>query len=244
MTYHAKKSITDLVRRRRWYRKARLNTKGPWQEVGQTKIIDISVQSFSESDLIVAWAISSAGDVLFRRGISLATPAGSNWEHVPCDSFYETLISISCSDENKVWAVAKSGAIFFRAEVSFENPIGTSWKRIDSPSNMHFKQISAGMCGVWVLDTQSRLSVRCGINAERPEGTHWQLLSNIPNDPPNLEDDVNIGYKCVSVGKIVMAISNSGFVCKRNGITKENPSGTGWDLGVMGNWNWLCVNSY
>jgi tectonin beta-propeller repeat-containing protein 1 len=240
MTYHGKKQLTDLVRRRRWYRKARLNTKGPWQEVGQTKIIDISVQSFTGSDLIVAWAISSAGDLLFRQGITQAMPAGSSWEHIKCDP----LISISCSDENKVWAVAKSGSIFFRVDVTFENPIGSTWKRIDSPSNMQFKQISAGMSGVWALDSQSRLSVRCGINSERLEGTHWQLLPNIPNDPPNLEDDVNIGYKCISVGKVVMVISNSGFVCKRNGITKENPIGTGWDLGVKADWNWLCVNSY
>lgn len=241
MTYHAEKKITDLVRRRRWYRKARLNTKGPWQEIGQTKIVDISIQSFNDSELIVAWAISSTGDALFRRGITLSTPAGSSWEHILCNEF---LISISCSDENTVWAVSKKGAIFFRTDVSNENATGKAWKRIDSPSNSHFKQISAGNLGVWALDVQSRLSVRIGITPSCLEGTHWQLLPNIPNDPPNLDDDLNIGFKCISVGRLVLAISNSGYICKRNGITKENPSGTGWDLGIMGNWNYVCVNAY
>lgn len=241
MTYHAKKQLTDLVRRRRWYRKARLNTKGPWQEVGQTKIVDVTVQSFNEKDFVAVWAISSAGDALFRRGVTATTPSGSSWEHVSCD---HPLISISCSDENNIWAVAKNGAIFFRSEVTFDNPMGDAWKRIDSPSNSQFKQVSAGKRGVWVLDVQSRLSVRMGITPTCYAGTHWQLLPNIPNDPPNLDDEMNIGFKNISVGRVVMAISNSGYVCKRNGITKENPSGNGWDLGINGSWNWLCVSSF
>lgn len=41
--YHGKKLFTDCVRRRRWYRRAQLNTAGPWQELGNTKIIDVSL---------------------------------------------------------------------------------------------------------------------------------------------------------------------------------------------------------
>lgn len=55
---------------------------------------------------------------------------------------------------------------------------------------------------------------------------------------------MNIGYKCVSVSKIVMAISNSGYICKRNGITRDNRCGTGWDIGIMGNWNYVSANGY
>lgn len=169
MTYHAKKQFSDLVRRRRWYRKCRLNTRGPWQEVGQSRIIDVSLQSFRNNDLIVVWGISSAGDALFRRGVSIQTPSGSSWEHIPCDV---PLVSVSCSTENNVWAVAKNGGIFFRQGTTFENPIGSSWKRIDAPSNMQFKQVSAGEIGVWALDTQSRLSVRREISASNPEGKY------------------------------------------------------------------------
>jgi tectonin beta-propeller repeat-containing protein 1 len=72
-------------------------------------------------------------------------------------------------------------------------------------------------------------------------GTQWQIISNIANDPLNLEDD---GFKFVSVNNVVMAISNSGFLCKRHGITIDNPCGTGWELGINGNWSHICVNSF
>jgi tectonin beta-propeller repeat-containing protein 1 len=167
MTYHAKKQFSDLVRRRRWYRKCRLNTKGPWQEVGQTKIIDVALQSFGDSETIAAWAISSAGDALFRKNVSTSSTTGNSWEHVNCDT---PLISISCSSDNKVWVVTKNGAILFRQGVSLINPYGDSWKRIDAPSNMQFKQVSAGIRGVWAVDTQSRLAVRREITSACSEG--------------------------------------------------------------------------
>jgi len=42
-TYHAKKGFTDYVRRRRWFRKAQLILAGPWQEIGSTRLLDISI---------------------------------------------------------------------------------------------------------------------------------------------------------------------------------------------------------
>lgn len=167
MTYHAKKQFSDLVRRRRWYRKARLNTKGPWQEVGQSKINDVSLQYFKDENVTVAWAISATGDALFRRNITESTPNGNAWEHIECDV---PLISISCNNENKVWAVTKSGGMFFRQGITFDNLTGTAWKRIDAPSNMQFKQVSSGIQGVWALDTQSRLAVRMQISSSCHEG--------------------------------------------------------------------------
>lgn len=43
-TYHGQKHFTDYVRRRRWVRKAQLSTSGPWQELGSTKLVDVSLQ--------------------------------------------------------------------------------------------------------------------------------------------------------------------------------------------------------
>ena len=241
MTYHAKKQFTDYARRRRWYRKCRLNTRGPWQEVGQTKIIDVALQSFNGSDEIKAWAVSSAGDVLIRKNVTTSTPAGNSWDHVPCDV---PIVSISCSQNNKVWALAKNGAILYRSGVTQDNPVGDSWQRIEAPSNVHFKQISVGSLGVWTIDTTGRLGVRRDINATHPEGTHWQLIPNIVNDPPNFEGDGNIGFKSVSVGDVALAVSNSGYICKRDGVTTENPAGTGWTLGILGNWQHVCDNAF
>lgn len=76
-TYHAKKQFTDYVRRRRWYRKCRLTTTGPWQEVGNSKIVDVTLQANSdEVDCsVMVWAVAANGDVLYRRGVSLSQPA-------------------------------------------------------------------------------------------------------------------------------------------------------------------------
>lgn len=41
--YHGKKQFTDYVRRRRWFRRCQLTTSGPWQELGNTKLIDVSL---------------------------------------------------------------------------------------------------------------------------------------------------------------------------------------------------------
>lgn len=41
--YHGKKQFTDYVRRRRWFRRCQLTTSGPWQELGNTKLLDVSL---------------------------------------------------------------------------------------------------------------------------------------------------------------------------------------------------------
>ena len=241
MTYHAKKQFTDYARRRRWYRKCRLNTRGPWKEVGQTRVVDVALQSFQGVEEITVWAVSSAGDVLMRKNVTAATPAGNSWEHVPCDVF---IVSITCSRDNRVWAVAKNGAILYRLGVEADQPSGESWQRVEAPSNVHFKHISAGALGVWAVDNTGRLVVRRDITSAHPDGTHWQLISNVVNDPPNFEGEGNIGFKSVAVSDVVIAVSNSGYICKRDGITSDNPAGSGWTLGILGNWQHICVNAY
>ena len=43
-TYHGKIGFTDYVRRRRWARKCRLSTSGPWKQLCSTKLVDVSMQ--------------------------------------------------------------------------------------------------------------------------------------------------------------------------------------------------------
>ena len=152
---------------------------------------------------------------------------GTGWEHVPCD---QPLTSISIYD-NKVWTVGKNGSAFLRCGITVDNPLGSKWQLIEPPGGVSFKQISAGKCGIWALDTVGRLSVRKEINGTFPEGSHWQLLPNVLNDPPHYEG--NSGFKNVSVSEHVFAVSQSGYVCKRSGITPLNPAGTGWILGIQ-----------
>lgn len=229
-SYHAKKQFTDYVRRRRWYRKCRLASSGPWHELGNSKIIDVSLQPQDLNVIdspITVWAVAANGDALIRRGVSQSSPFGNNWEHVTSD---HTLLSISCAPDNKVWVVGKNGSAYFRYGMSVENPQGDAWQQVESPNGISFKQISAGKMGVWALDATGCLAVRREITTTFPEGSHWQLLPNVPSDPPHTEGTV--GFKAISVGDEVWAISNSGFICKRCGITKDQPAGTGWNLGI------------
>ena len=156
----------------------------------------------------------------------------------------QPFISISCNGENgAVWTVGKNGVTYFRYGITKEKTQGESWQTLESPSSVSFKQISAGEMGVWALDKENngRLAVRREISSTFTEGSHWQLLPNILNDPPNFEN--NMGFKGISVGKEVMAVSNSGYICKRMGVTKENLAGSGWNLGIQG-WQHVSVNGF
>lgn len=177
--------------------------------------------------MINVWAIASNGDALLRLGVTQQTPFGNAWDHVATE---QPLISISCTVNDQVWAVGKNGSVFVRNGICKENILGDKWKSIECPNGVSFKQISAGECGVWGLDTTGRLIVRRDISSKTPLGKQWQILINIPNDPPHSEG--NVGFKCISVGKEVWAISHTGYICKRCGITELNPVGTGWNLGI------------
>ncbi|XP_055708110.1 tectonin beta-propeller repeat-containing protein [Phlebotomus papatasi] len=245
-SYHGKKQFTDYVRRRRWYRKCRLTASGPWHEVGNAKIMDVSLQPFAAEDetsaidaVICVWAVAPNGDALYRHGVSQSNPAGSSWEHVASE---QPLVSITCTPEGKVWAIGRNGSAFYRFGVSREKPLGEHWQVIEPPQGGSLKQVRAGEAGVWALDATGRLSVRREITATFPEGSHWQTLNNVPNDPPHTEG-ANVGFKSVSVGSQVWAVSNTGFVCKRCGITQENPAGTGWNLGILGNFQHISVSA-
>lgn len=228
-SYHAKKQFTDYVRRRRWYRKCKLVTSGPWYEVGNTKIIDISLQSSGQLDEgnISIWAIATNGDALYRHCVTQSTPAGSTWEHIVAN---QPLISIDCSVDSVVWAIGRNGCAFRRCGITVDNPKGETWQMIEPPKGSTLKQISVGELGIWIIDSTGQLGVRREVSESFPDGSHWQVLPNIPNDPPN--EEAKMGFRCISVGDEVWAVSNSGVLCKRFGVTPKNLSGTGWNFGI------------
>ncbi|XP_073842358.1 tectonin beta-propeller repeat-containing peroxin 23 [Musca autumnalis] len=249
-TYHAQKRLTDCVRRRRWLKKCRLVTSGPWQELSHSKILDaalqvlpsdnISVTSESIDEItICAWAIASNGDVLYRHGVTSLNPKGDNWEHIASE---QPLIAISITPAGQVWVLGKNGTIFYRYGITQLNPLGDAWQTIDAPSGTKFKAISVGQAGVWALDSTNRLAVRKEITKTFPEGSHWQFLPNVANIPPHT--DTHIGFKAISVGAEVWAVAMNGVLCRRCGITKDNPAGAGWTMGIPGQWQHLSVASF
>lgn len=197
--------------------------------MGNAKIVDISIQSSEKitDENINIWAIATNGDALFRNGVTQNTPAGSSWDHIVAN---QPLISIDCSEDNVVWAIGRNGCGFRRSGITAENPKGEAWEMIEPPKGSTLKQISSGASNIWALDTKGQLIVRREVSESFPNGSHWQILQNIPNDPPNEEG--KMGFKCISVGKEIWAISNSGTLCKRFGVTPRNLAGSGWNFGI------------
>lgn len=131
-SYHGQKKLTDCVRRRRWLKKCRLVSSGPWQELSHSKVLDVSLQVLDDNDWdsangemddvpVVAWAVASNGDVLTRSGVSQANPRGDTWEHIPSE---QPLIAISLSPNGQVWTVGKNGMVFYRYGITRYNPMG------------------------------------------------------------------------------------------------------------------------
>ncbi|XP_014203430.1 tectonin beta-propeller repeat-containing protein [Copidosoma floridanum] len=246
--YHGKKHFTDYVRRRRWFRKCQLTTYGPWKELGNTKLVDVSLFTSDDPDSdspIHVWAVATNGEALFRRGVSKFCLTGVSWEHIPSD---QPLINISIGPNGQVWAVGKNGSTYWRFGVTRSKPTGESWQNVEPPQGMHIKQIAVGSNAVWALDSLGKLSVRREIQPNVfPEGTHWQTITSMINDPIHIDVSVanaKQGFRHVAVGHIpgqVWAVSGAGLVCRRIGITDDNPAGSGWVTGIGANWQYISV---
>nr|XP_012138100.1 PREDICTED: tectonin beta-propeller repeat-containing protein isoform X2 [Megachile rotundata] len=246
--FHGKKQFTDYVRRRRWFRRCQLTTSGPWQELGNTKLIDVSLYATGKPSTdapIYIWAVASNGEALFRRGVSESCPMGISWEHIPSD---QALVGISCGPGGQVWAVGKNGSSYWRLGITSEKPTGLQWQNVEPPSGAHLKQISVGKDVVWALDTAGRLSVRREVQLNVfPEGTHWQTLPAMPNDPIHIDMSVvnaKQGFRHIDVAREegqVWAVSGAGILCRRIGVTETNPAGTGWVTGIGANWQYINV---
>ncbi|KAL1491140.1 hypothetical protein ABEB36_011782 [Hypothenemus hampei] len=242
-SYHPHKQFTDLVRRRRWYRRCAIATTGPWQELGHTKLHDVSLEVVGEDPegLIVVWALASDGQAMFRIGVSRAAPHGQNWEHVATD---QALTSISCGPYNRVWATGKKGCAYLRLGINQDRLEGERWICVEPPMGGQLKQISVNAAGVWAVDTLDRLNVRMEVSEKFPEGTHWLT---IVADPPiiNSAPYTKKGFRQVSVGRTdVWAVTVGGVIARRLGLGGRNEAGSGWDIGIAGNFQQISVKAF
>ncbi|NXC65621.1 TCPR1 protein, partial [Anhinga anhinga] len=177
-SYHGHKTMKDFVRRRRWARKCKIVTNGPWLEVPPVTLWDISIIPSSDADdeeAVALWAISDKGDVLCRLGVTQQNPAGTSWLHVGTD---QPFISISIGAFYQVWAIARDGSAFYRGSVSPKKPAGDCWYHIPSPQKQKLKQVSVGRTSVFVLDKNGNLWYRQGITPSYPQGSTWDPVSN------------------------------------------------------------------
>uniref|UniRef100_A0AAQ6ABJ5 Tectonin beta-propeller repeat-containing protein 1 n=1 Tax=Amphiprion ocellaris TaxID=80972 RepID=A0AAQ6ABJ5_AMPOC len=177
-SYHGYKTMKDFVRRRRWARKCKLTTTGPWQEIPPIPLSDVTIlpcTAQSSVDVIPVWAISNKGDVLCRLGVTALTPAGSSWLHVGTDQPFK---SISIGAASQVWAIARDGSAFYRGSVSARSPAGDCWYHIPSPAKQKLKQVSVGRTSVYTVDENGNLWYRQGVTPSYPQGSSWEHISN------------------------------------------------------------------
>ncbi|XP_031344755.1 tectonin beta-propeller repeat-containing protein isoform X2 [Photinus pyralis] len=240
-TYHAIKHFTDYVRRRRWYRRCAIATTGPWQELGHTKLLEVSLETVSDTvdGVVSVWGLAMGGQAMVRLGVTPSSPMGTVWEHVGSD---QALSSISSGPYNQVWVIGKNGCAYWRVGITKDKLEGDSWASVEPPAGVQLKQVSVGKVGVWVLDKLGKLYIRKEVTPVFPEGTHWQCITA---DPPILSSAPNTtGFKQVSAGnREVWAVTDGGVALKRHGICLENPAGTGWNVGISGNWQHICVKA-
>uniref|UniRef100_T1J1H8 PCI domain-containing protein n=1 Tax=Strigamia maritima TaxID=126957 RepID=T1J1H8_STRMM len=233
--YHSRKGITDYVRRRRWKRKCKLSTTGPWDVVDSVPLLEISFQvdhpGADHPDLpLDTWAVDKKGNVLYRHGVTKLNPKGSRWEHVPGD---DSFCSISVGAKRQVWAVSRDGSAFFRSGISHNNPtgrVGSVWFHVEPPeTGVPLRQVSVGGLAVWAVDQNGGLWFRREVMPMFPEGTSWKLVDDqVHKVSVNLNDDVWVIAKEVNGANGPM----NNVICRRKNITAENQTGAGWDYGI------------
>jgi tectonin beta-propeller repeat-containing protein 1 len=179
-SYHHKKRFTDYVRRRRWARKCKLTTSGPWRPLGATKLIDLTLKSHPNEDSVMMWAVTAKGEALFRTGVSSRCQEGLDWLHVTSDVPFQSItIGGQGNDKSpfKVWAVATDGSAFLRHGITDVAPVGQLWLQLHPPASSELRNVSAGDNSLWALDTCGRLWFRQEVNAVFPEGTSWSSVA-------------------------------------------------------------------
>ncbi|XP_014778842.1 tectonin beta-propeller repeat-containing protein 1 [Octopus bimaculoides] len=246
--FHRRKGWTDTVRRRRWYRKCKISTRGPWLEIGPTKLLDISIQVADlhltdnqslYSQPVAVWAVGWNGDVLCRRGVTPSTPQGAYWQHIPTATD-QPFQAISVGGEFRVWAIAKDGSAWFRCGVSLNNPAGNCWFHVipPPPCDHVLHQISVGVTSVWAVDIQSNLWFRNDITPIFPEGTCWtKIASQVRRVSVGPKDQL---WVVVEAG-FMKSVTEGGSVYQRLGITAECPTGTGWQKVIGGGWQHVSI---
>ncbi|XP_013383971.1 tectonin beta-propeller repeat-containing protein 1 [Lingula anatina] len=239
MYYHGEKRWRDSVRRRRWGRKCKILSSGPWEEVEPLPLQDISIQIDYEEDSGLAaavWAVGSNGDVMCRLGVTKQCPQGTHWQHVPTDQPFQ---SISVGGWYRVWAIAKDSSIWFRNGVSPQCPLGTRWFHVTPPPHgFRMHQVAAGKTAVWAVDDKYGLWYRKEITPTYPEGLCWiRVCGKVKQVSVGPQDQVWI------VADVIDTPSGPvyGVVAKRKGITADLPGGSTWELGIGGGWSTVCI---
>lgn len=169
--YHPKMSTFTCVRRRKWIRFRKYCALNSWCAINplhkdptEEPFIDCSVGGTNlETGLILVWAVTSHGRVMFRSGCSTISPEGRKWIPISTDC---EVSQISVGATGMVWAACHNGRALVRIGVTRDCQQGKSWLEVKPPgNNLKLTQISVGTNAVWAITNDHHVWFRKGINA-------------------------------------------------------------------------------
>eukprot|EP00794_Sanderia_malayensis_P008822 gene8822-9767_t len=229
--YHNYRGINDYVRRRKWTRKCKLKTTGPWELIESDMLLaDVAIQVDPGDTIaycIAVWAVSIKGDVFFRDSVHATVPKGHAWRHVPVN---DRFVSISMGSNRRVWGVAADGAAYLRSGFGDDAVLGTQWIRC-SGQEISLRQIFVGSDLVLALDEEGRSWRRAQTTRTFPEGTEWiEWVHGLSNISLGCRNDTWIVR-----GKDVE-------ICIRS--NEDNLNGSRMICVLSGNWNTVCIRGF
>ena len=166
------------------------------------------------------WVIAN-NQLWSRQGMTAALPEGISWDYIELSPLLHQrkLKHIVCG-KRAVWAVDGSGVPHFRFGVHSREPgtgMSPAWVPVDDLSHpLQQITVSNNDWLVWAIDENCNSYARTGVTPDFPVGTAWDV---VPGQP--------LKQLCAH-GRKVYALTPSGNLLCRYGITESNVHGNYW----------------
>lgn len=167
------------------------------------------------------WVICG-NEIWSRQGICATTPQGISWDYIELGShMYESNLVHLAIGKRVAWAVDNLGQVHFRFGIHPREPgtgMAPAWIPVDPGTSYVFTTVvvSADDWLVWAIDQHNIAYVRKGVTADYPVGRSWEVVLG--------QQVRQLSAACNKV----FALSSSGEVFCRHGITETNPAGNYW----------------
>ena len=197
------------------------------------------------------WALTGSGKIFIRKGITLSSPEGKDWVKLDLTQLnvrlkilnfrvkkceyniyiYFQNIQLKCISlgSDMVWAVDVNGSVWMRLGslkpessqlpvwIPVENSVGETPK-------FETVTVSAAIHIVWAIDENKSIYVRQGIFPDSSLGISWVQVPGIADRNGVMEDIVTL----TASENSVWALTASGLLYKRSGISSSNFIGEAW----------------
>ena len=180
----------------------------------------IKVVAVDES---AVWAVSTNGEILFRKDVGQAYPEGKTWQEVKNDSESPQLtfrfVSCCC---NVVWAVTTCGKVLCRTGIAHHMPSGRKWKEVKVPKLVSISITSEGV--VWGVSESNSIGFRCGCSVSKPsgKGPWWEICIDALRKAPVV---THTGTSIIDT--VSSLIDNLSFLEQNNSISISASSKSG-----------------